>query len=66
MIISYYSNMLKHFDKNLFDKNLFFQKSVFPKLKVSKANFQNMLTLKTKLEIEIVFEAMNQTKKVCE
>ena len=46
MIISHYSNMLNHFDKNLFDKNLFFQRSVFPKLKVSKTNFQNMLSLK--------------------
>ena len=46
MIISHYSNMLKYFDKDSLDKNLFFQKLVFPKLKVSKTNFQNMLTLK--------------------
>ena len=64
MIISHYSNMLKHFDKDSLDKNLFFQKLVFPKLKVSKNKFPKYVDSKTKLEIEIVFEAMNQTK-VC-
>ena len=67
MTICHYPNMLKHFDKVSLDKNLFFSKIGFSKnLKFLKTNCQKHVSYKTKLEIEleIVFEAINQTE-VC-